>query len=545
MNNRPGQAVRLLLMGALLCALLLTGGCAASEEGRTADLADTTGETQELAGYPTLETLNGQPLGVLTGSVFDQITADKFPASQRFYYTSAADQLMALIQGRIDGFLSEEPLAQTMMREEPRVNYLPEMIDHADYGFAISPTATGTRYRDEINVFLAGLEADGTLDMMRELWFSEDESVKLMDDSATLTAVNGTLIFATTAMMPPFTYIRDGQVVGYEVALLTRFCKEKGYGLRINVMNFESILPGLASGKYDMAADCITITEERAQSIHFSIPTYNSNVVMMVRAEDAGELAAGGGFIEDFKDSFYKNFVEENRWRLIASGIGVTLVISLFSALFGSVVGFGVCFMRRSRRRLLSDTAKVYIRIMQGTPIVVLLMLLFHVVFSKTALDGVTIAIIGFGLNYAAYAAEILRSGIDAVDRGQFEAAAAIGFNPRQTFIKIVFPQAARHFLPVLKGEFISLVKMTSVVGYVAVQDLTKASDIIRSRTFEGFFPLIVTAVIYFLLTWILAGLISRLEIRTDPKRRPLKLPYLDALMPPSGAPAEKGDVTA
>lgn len=115
-------------------------------------------------------------------------------------------------------------------------------------------------------------------------------------------------------------------------------------------------------------------------------------------------------------------------------------------------------------------------------------------------------------------------SGINAIDPGQREAAAAMGYTSAQTFEKIIFPQAARHFLPVLKGEYISLVKMTSIVGYVAVQDLTKMSDIIRSRTYEAFFPLIVTAVIYFLLSFGLSSLLGLIEIRIDPKHRPRTL---------------------
>ncbi|MEG1193685.1 MAG: ABC transporter permease subunit, partial [Clostridia bacterium] len=122
--------------------------------------------------------------------------------------------------------------------------------------------------------------------------------------------------------------------------------------------------------------------------------------------------------------------------------------------------------------------------------------------------------------NFGVYVSEMMRTGIDAVDKGQIEAAHALGFTRMRTFRKITFPQAARHFLPVFKGEFISMVKMTSVVGYIAIQDLTKVSDIIRSRTLEAFFPLIATAVLYFLVANLLTVLLSWLEVSLDPKRR-------------------------
>jgi polar amino acid transport system substrate-binding protein len=205
---------------------------------------------------------------------------------------------------------------------------------------------------------------------------------------------------------------------------------------------------------------------------------------------------------------------------LVVSGIGVTVFISVFAAILGSLLGFGICMLRRSGNSLANGIALTFIRVMQGTPMVVFLMILFYIVFAKTGLDGVWIAIIGFGLNFAAYVSEMMRTGIESVDKGQMEAALALGYRKAHAFFKIVFPQAARHFLPVYQGEFISLVKMTSVVGYIAIQDLTKASDIIRSRTYEAFFPLISTAIIYFLITWILTRILVAVQDRLNPKKR-------------------------
>ncbi|MGI6549452.1 MAG: amino acid ABC transporter permease [Syntrophomonadales bacterium] len=199
-------------------------------------------------------------------------------------------------------------------------------------------------------------------------------------------------------------------------------------------------------------------------------------------------------------------------------------MISLLSAVFGTILGFVVCLMRRSESKWANIPALVFIRAIQGTPIIVFLMILYYIVFSSSGINGIVVAIIGFSINFAAYVSEMMRTGIEAVDKGQLEAAAALGFNRIQVFQKITFPQAARHFLPVFKGEFISMVKMTSVVGYIAIQDLTKMSDIIRSRTYEAFFPLITTAIIYFIIATLLASLLTLIEIRVDPKQRPRRV---------------------
>ena len=153
-------------------------------------------------------------------------------------------------------------------------------------------------------------------------------------------------------------------------------------------------------------------------------------------------------------------------------------------------------------------------------PVVVLLMLIYYVAFASIDINPVFVAVIAFGLNFAAYVAEIFRTGVEGVERGQTEGGLAMGFSKVQTFRLIVLPQTIRRILPVYQGEFISLVKMTSIVGYIAVQDLTKASDIIRSRTFDAFFPLVLIAVLYFLISYVLILFLDWVERRTDPKRK-------------------------
>jgi len=147
-------------------------------------------------------------------------------------------------------------------------------------------------------------------------------------------------------------------------------------------------------------------------------------------------------------------------------------------------------------------------------------MLIFYVVFASVNISPVLVAVISFGMNFAAYVSEIFRTGINGVDKGQIEAGIAMGFTKLNTFIYITLPQTIQRILPVYKGEFISLVKMTSIVGYIAVQDLTKASDIIRSRTFDAFFPLVMIAILYFLISWLLMQSLEYLERMTDPKQR-------------------------
>ncbi|MGN0836755.1 MAG: amino acid ABC transporter permease, partial [Akkermansia sp.] len=257
----------------------------------------------------------------------------------------------------------------------------------------------------------------------------------------------------------------------------------------------------------------------------FSEPVYEGGTVLLVR--DAAAAADRPGLLDELVSSFRSTFVEEQRWEMILRGLGVTLLISLCSVLSGTLLAMLVCALRRSRLRALSLPAQLYIALMRGTPIVVVLLILYYVVFQGLSIDPVPIAILGFALNFAAYSAETFRSGVSAIDPGQVEAAQAMGFSRLQIFFCITLPQATRHALPVYKGDVISTVKSTSVVGYIAILDLTKMSDLIRSRTYEAFFPLLTTALIYLALANIIAALIGLVERRIDPQRRRVSLDFL------------------
>ena len=228
-----------------------------------------------------------------------------------------------------------------------------------------------------------------------------------------------------------------------------------------------------------------------------------------------------GSFPRKVSSSFYNNIIQEKRYLLILHGLKTTVIITVLATLLGTVLGGIVCFMRMSSNKILQMPSRIYISLLRGVPVLVVLMIIYYVVFASVDISPVLIAVIAFGLNFAAYVSEMFRTGVESVDRGQTEAGIAMGFTRVAAFINIVLPQAVQKILPVYKGEMISLLKMTSVVGYIAVHDLTKASDIIRSRTFDAFFPLIMVAVLYFLIAWLLTSALGYMECGTNPKTRP------------------------
>ncbi len=226
-------------------------------------------------------------------------------------------------------------------------------------------------------------------------------------------------------------------------------------------------------------------------------------------------LLTGCGRISD---SFRTNLIVEDRYRMILDGLQVTLLITLCAVVLGTLLGGLVCWMRMNRRPWLQQTAKVYIELMRGTPVLVLLMLMYYVLMAPLDATGIVVAIVTFAMNTAAYVGEMLRTTIQGIDRGQTEAGLALGFTQRQTFFRIILPQVVRAVMPIYQGEVVSLLKGTSIVGYIAVSDMTRASDLIRSRTFDAFFPLIVTAIMYFLIAWLIGLLLTALTQRQRAK---------------------------
>ena len=236
---------------------------------------------------------------------------------------------------------------------------------------------------------------------------------------------------------------------------------------------------------------------------------------------------------QDFQDTFYRCFIEDDRWQYLTRGLGNTLLITLFALIIGVVLGVVVAIIRSSYDKnvqemrpgigkailsLLNFICKIYLTIIRGTPVVVQLLLGVFVIF--VFMGDITVACIVFGVNSGAYVAEIVRSGIMSIDNGQFEAGRSLGFNYVQTMRHIILPQAFKNVLPSLANEFIVLIKETSVAGYAGVIDLTKGGEIIRGRTFEAFMPLIAVAIVYLALVMFFTFLIGKLERRLRSSER-------------------------
>lgn len=221
----------------------------------------------------------------------------------------------------------------------------------------------------------------------------------------------------------------------------------------------------------------------------------------------------------NFKDIFYLNFIQDDRWRYLFDGLWITLAITLGAAVIGIIIGFIVAAVRTAhdktgKLKVLNSICKFYLTLTRGTPMLVQLLIIYFVILAPLQLNSVVVAIVAFGINSGAYVAEIVRSGIMSIDSGQFEASRSLGMTYGQTMIHVILPQAFKNILPALLNEIIALLKETSIAGYIAIQDLTKGGYIILGRTFSAFMPLIAVALIYLVLVLGMTKFTSVIERR-------------------------------
>lgn len=489
-----------------LCFAALLTACGSTDNRKTADMK----------AYQDLNQ-PGIKIAAINGGVSGQIAKEHLPEVEIMYYNNLIDMVTALENGKADALVEDNCTLIYFNNEMGgKMRMLDGYMMPFQFGYTFAKNDKGRALCAEMNEFLAKIKADGTLEEIDRNWMDPDGKSVLAVDYEKLPAPNGVLHLAATGTSPPFCYYENDKLVGYDIDIISRFCEEYGYRLEIAAMNFDGMIPAVSSGKCDIGGSQISITDERRESVEFSDPYYDAGTVAAVYNPAGGS----SGFFESLRESFHKTFIREDRYKLFIDGIIMTLIITVLSALFGTILGFLVYMCCRGGNRFANTLTDICTGIITGLPAVVVLMILYYIAFASAPVSGAFVSVVAFTLTFASGVYSMLRSGVNTIDKGQTEAAYALGLNRNRTFFKVVLPQALEVILPIYKGELVSLIKATAIVGYIAVQDLTRVGDIVRSRTYEAFFPLIAVAIIYFVLARLLIIAVDQLEKRIDPKRR-------------------------
>lgn len=477
--------------------------------------------------YTKASDLSGKPIGILTGTIWDQYLDTKIADYEIHYYDDIPAMTEALIKGDIEAYPCEISNARQFTKERPEITAVDDVVAELPYGFIMKK---GGRLNDEINKHVEDMLKDGTIDRLAEKWMTGGEDLHINWDEYDVLDKEENLRVANTADALPYAFVDDdGRASGLEVEILVNVAERMGLGIENNNCKFASLIPFVTEGKADVGCGSITISEERAKSVDFATSHYMDHGYMIclkervpkeARVKDLADTE-DAGFFAGIKAGAYKTFIKGDRWKIIVGGLLTTLEISILAGLFGTVFGFLFCMLLQSRVAFLKKFMEIICGVFKKIPSLVILMIIYFIVFKSVNLSPTVVGVIAFAFMFALSVAGTLNTGINNIDRGQWEAAQALGFSRNQTYSKIIWPQAINMVLPIYKADFVNMLLTTSVVGYISIDDLTRAGDIIRSRTYDAFFPLLTSAAIYFLIAVLLTWLLGRIEIKTDPKYKP------------------------
>lgn len=468
-----------------------------------------------IAATPEKESVdfNHARLGVWTDSGVEYYTRLLYPDAKPIYLDGISNMVQNLKQGKIDGFIMAINIVENLKREGVDIDYLPDTICAVPCVYAFTVSERGKKLCQQMNDYLDTIKADGTLKRLQQKWMEGDESDRTFT-KAQLKGENGTIVVGTSAETVPYSYMKHNEVTGFEIEIIDLFCAANGYKYEVKATSFDAMLADVSIGKIDIGASYIEWLPDREGNVLFSAPTDEGYCVMVVSDDEISET----GFFNRIKRGITKTLIVENRWKMIVDGMYVTVLITIFAALLGTLLGFLVYLFYRENIKFVNKCIDMSVTALQGIPDLILLMFFYYVVFGHVDVNGTVVAIIAFAIMLSVSVFIMLKSGSESIHKGQMEAALALGFTERRAYLKFILPQVVTVFFPSYKKALVDMMLSTAIVGYVAVQDLTRMGDLIRARTFDAFVPLIIVSIIYFMLSWLMlkgmGGLLSQLNPR-------------------------------
>ena len=450
---------------------------------------------REIKSVDDLKTAN---IGVWAGSAYEFAAHQVLPDAHYVYLSAISDLLQALDKGKIDAIVVGKVYYNNLKNEGVEVDFVDYSLGKIPIAFTFAKSQAGEKLSAQMNEFLAKLEKNGELDALKNKWLTENAIHNF--EKAKLTGENGTLRIATDAMKMPYSYLKDGEVIGYEAEILDKFCAAYGYNYNVKVENFQAILFDLNFGKIDMGMAGTEILESRKDKLIFSNPYYVDDCIAIIKSNSADS----GNFLIYVGNTLKRTLIDEDRWKMLLDGLGVTVLLITCSTVFGTALGFVFYMIYREGNKIVNKILDLLCTVLSGLPTVVILLIFYYIIFGSFDINGIIVVIITFIILTSLTVMFMLKGGEKAIPKGQLEAALALGFSERKGFVKFVLPQITQIFFSSYQFALLGYMRGTAIVGYVAVQDLTRMADLIRARTFDAFVPIITISIMYFVLSWVI-----------------------------------------
>lgn len=437
-------------------------------------------------------------IGVAEGYIFGEVVEKEYPDAKLLYFADREDVYRALEMGDVDGVADDEAIIRAIMRSTDLFTLTEGYVEPSDYAFIFPKNADGEKHRKEFSDYLKKIQENGDLQRIDEKWFGKDTDNKVSEDVSSLAATNGTLSLAFDATTIPFSYFSAGKPVGYDIDLAIGFCREYGYGLMIQRTDFTSLLEGVAAANYDVGCGAITISDHRKETLLFSSPDYTGGISIVKRSE--AELEADTDAISSFARHFRKAFIEEDRWQLFLTGILTTFLIFFLAALLGSPFGLILFILSERGGPVLRWLTKAFAFLVHGVPVLMILFSLFYSFYRNMFMGGFIVSIIGFTLYFGDEVYQMIRNQAYAFENKDLTRDYHLLAIDGKTF----FRKFRKHSGHILRRDYrerlVTLLKFTSVTGYIAVNDMSRVFETIRTESFEVVLPLLFTTIVYFVI---------------------------------------------
>ncbi len=487
-----------------------------AEEHYTSTSSYTNSNSTKKPKYANLKELeNSKDLifASVIGSIDIDIVNSKYPDCKCISYPTLNDCVASILAGKTNFTLTEYLAGLEFINYNDGIAMLNESIYDQQIG-AIFPKDNefSNKIKEDFNEYIRINTENNYISNTKQRWLDN-----LTDNTMPKQEFSGTkILVAINPTTPPYLYISEDGYAGFEIEIFEDFCSKYNYIPEYINVDFAGLLTFITADKADIALSEIAITEERAKSVDFSDPYTTEGLYPLVPTEGVEDKT----LFSKIKTSITRTLIDESRWKMVVNGILTTLEITILSGIFGTVIGFVIYLLCIRNNKVLTKFFNVFSRIFNGLPMVVILMILYYIIFRSSKISGTFVAIVGFSISVALSVYSNLKDSVLSIGTEQIQGARSLGFTDIQIFNGIILPQALQQFIPRYKGEIITLINGTAVVGFIAVQDLTKMTDLIRARTYEAFFPLISTAIIYFLLGVLLTYLVNLIQIKFDPTSR-------------------------
>lgn len=451
-------------------------------------------------------------LAVADGYIFEETAKRALPNARIVVFPSREDTYKAVLSGAADGLVDDEPVIRSVMRSQDEFRMAEGLLEESDYGFAFPKNANGEKLAAEISAYIAKQRENGELTLLDEKWFGEDTGNKKSEDAYELPAVNGSLTVAFENDSIPFLYLSAGRPTGYEADLLIGFCREMGYALSFQEMDFADLLSETAAGNVDVACGAVTITEDRRENLIFSEPDYTGGVAVCMKKEGVIVEEDGGN---EWTRHFRNTFLDDQRYLLFLKGVGVTCLMAFLSTFLGTLLGRIFFVISRRASWPIRGLIKGILWVLGGIPAVILMMQLYYAYYRNLLAGGVISSVIAFTLVFGRSVYRIIERRALEVAKGRLERDYRVEEIETKDFFSILWDKKGEAIREDYIEAVITLIKVTSVAGYIAVQDLVSVLDAIRMESYEILMPLAAATIVYFVLIKVVTLLLRALMRRS------------------------------